>query len=120
VLRVFTRTKKLQTNDINKPGQDEVAYDRAPVVTLASLGELLKTAESELPRVRQPLLVFNSPQDHLVKPANSELIMRMAGSTDKELVPLANSFHVATLDHDADLIRERVLAFARAHATVEA
>jgi esterase/lipase len=44
----------------------------------------------------------------------------MAGSTDKELVPLANSFHVATLDHDADLIRERVLAFARAHATVEA
>jgi carboxylesterase len=117
VLRAFTRTKKLKTNDINKPGQDEVAYDRAPIVALASLGELLKTAESELPKVRQPLLVFNSPQDHLVKPANSELILRMAGSTDKELVQLANSFHVATLDHDAELIRGRVLAFARAHAT---
>jgi carboxylesterase len=116
VLRVFTRTKRLKTNDINKPGHDEVAYDRAPVVTLSTLGELLKTAESELPQVRQPLLVFNSPQDHLVKPANSELIMRRAGSQDKELVRLANSFHVATLDHDAELIRERVLAFARANA----
>ncbi len=116
VLRAFARTKRLKTNDINKPGQDEVAYDRAPTATLPSLGELLKTAESELPQVRQPLLVFSSPQDHLVKPANSELIMRMAGSSDKELVPLMNSFHVATLDHDAELIRGRVLAFARAHA----
>ncbi|MFL5800030.1 MAG: alpha/beta hydrolase [Actinomycetota bacterium] len=117
VVRLFARTKKLRTNDINKPGQDEVAYDRAPVVTLGSLGQLLKKAESELPDVRQPLLVFSSPQDHLVKPANSQLIMRKAGSTDKELVPLTNSFHVATLDHDADLIRARILQFARQHAT---
>jgi carboxylesterase len=120
VVRVFTRTTKLKTNDINKPGQDEVAYDRAPVVTLTSLAELLKKAESELPDVRQPLLVFNSPQDHLVKPANSELIMRKAGSADKELVQLANSFHVATLDHDAELIRDRILEFARANATAGA
>jgi carboxylesterase len=117
VVRLFTRTKKLRTNDINKGGQDEVAYDRAPVVTLGSLGQLLKQAESELPSVHQPLLVFSSPQDHLVKPANSELIMRKAGSTQKELVHLANSFHVATLDHDAELIRERILEFARANTT---
>jgi carboxylesterase len=117
VLRVFTRTTKLRTNDINKPGQDEVAYDRAPVVTLGSLGQFLKRAESELPQVRQPLLVFSSPQDHLVKPANSRLIMEKAGSAPKELVQLANSFHVATLDHDAELIRERILQFARANAT---
>jgi carboxylesterase len=116
VLRVFTRTTRLRTNDINKPGQDEVAYDRAPVVTLGGLGELLRKAESELSDVRQPLLVFASPQDHLVKPANSELVMRNAGSEDKELVQLTNSFHVATLDHDAELIRERILAFARATA----
>ena len=117
VLRLFTRTKKLRTNDINKPGQDEVAYDRAPVVTLSSLGRFLKQAESELPEVRQPLLVFNSPQDHLVRPANSRLIMEKAGSAEKELVELPSSFHVATLDHDAELIRTRVLEFARAHAT---
>jgi carboxylesterase len=120
VVRLFTRTMKLKTNDINKPGQDEIAYDRAPVVALASLGQLLKKAEGELPDVRQPLLVFSSPQDHLVKPSNSQLIMDMAGSTEKELVPLANSFHVATLDHDADLIRDRILIFARSHATSSA
>ena len=116
VLRVFTKTTKLRTNDINKPGQDEVAYDRAPVVTLRSLGQFLKRAESELPQVRQPLLVFSSPQDHLVKPANSRLIMEKAGSTEV-LALLANSFHVATLDHDAGLIRRRILEFARASST---
>ncbi len=118
VVRLFTRTRKLRTNDINKPGQDEVAYDRAPLVTLPSLNQLLKKTEAELPSVRQPLLVFSSAQDHLVKRANSELIMRKAGSTEKDLVPLANSFHVATLDHDADLIRTRILSFARQHATL--
>jgi esterase/lipase len=42
--------------------------------------------------------------------------MEKAGSAPKELVQLANSFHVATLDHDAELIRERILQFARANA----
>ena len=60
--------------------------------------------------------MFNSTQDHLVKPRNSELVMRMAGSAQKELVRLTNSFHVATLDHDSELIRERILEFARANA----
>jgi carboxylesterase len=117
IVRLFTRTRPLRTNDINKPGQDEVAYDRAPLVTVVSLRQLIRKAEAELPQVRQPLLVFSSPQDHQVDPGNSQLVMRMVGSTDKELVELPNSYHVATLDHDAELIRGRILSFARAHAS---
>jgi carboxylesterase len=33
--------------------------------------------------------------------------MGRLGSQEKELVELTNSYHVATLDHDAELIFER-------------
>ena len=35
------------------------------------------------------------------------------GSERKELIHCPRSYHVITLDHDAPMVRERVLAFAR-------
>jgi carboxylesterase len=58
-----------------------------------------------------PLLLFSSVDDHVVKPSNSALVMARTGSTDKELVRLTNSYHVATLDYDAEAIFERTLRF---------
>jgi carboxylesterase len=49
-----------------------------------------------------------------VKPSNSRYIFERVGSARKELISLTNSYHVATLDYDADVILERVLEFARA------
>jgi carboxylesterase len=117
VVRLFTRTTKGVVNDIKKPGQDEVGYERVPVVALPSLRRLLRVAQTDLPRVRAPLILFKSAVDHVVKPAGAKLIMQRIGSEEKELVELPNSYHVATLDHDAELIESRVLEFARAHAT---
>jgi len=117
LIRLFTRSYKLKTNDVKKPGADEVAYPRAPVTALGELGRFVKEVRSELPQVTVPLLVFRSTEDHLVKPVNSDLIMRGVASSDKELVPCPNSYHVASLDNDAEMIRERILEFARAHAT---
>jgi carboxylesterase len=65
-------------------------------------------------------LIFSAPEDHVVKPSNSRYVLRRAGSQRKELIPLPNSYHVATLDFDAELIFERTLAFARALAPGEA
>lgn len=113
---LFTRTIKAIGNDIKRPGQDELAYDRIPVRSIASLRQLQRVVVGELPQVRCPLLVFRSPQDHVVKPSNARLVMDRVGSEEKELVLCPNSYHVATLDHDADMIRERILEFARAHA----
>ena len=56
-----------------------------------------------------PLLVFSSPEDHTVKPANSARVMARAGTSHKELVSLPNSYHVATLDYDAELVFEKTL-----------
>jgi carboxylesterase len=110
--RLFMRTVKGVVNDIKKPGQDEVGYERIPTRTLPSLNRLLKSAAADLPKIALPLLVFSSSEDHTVKPSNAKLFFDRAGSTDKELVTLANSYHVATLDHDAPAMFDRILAFA--------
>jgi carboxylesterase len=108
----FVRTVKGVVNDIKKPGQNEVGYDRIPTKTLPSLNRLLKSAEADLPRIRLPLLVFSAPEDHTVKPANARLFFERAASTDKELILLTNSYHVATLDNDAPAMFDRILGFA--------
>ena len=42
------RSIKGVINDIKKPGQDEVGYDRIPTRALPSLNRLLKTAVADL------------------------------------------------------------------------
>ena len=111
--RVLMRSVKGVVNDIKKPGQDEVGYERIPTRALPSLNRLLKIAVGDLPSLRVPLIVFSSPQDHTVKPSNAKVVFERAGSPDKEIVLLPNSYHVATLDNDAPMIFERTLAFAQ-------
>jgi len=103
-------------NDIKKPGEDELPYERIPSRAIAEVARFLRLVAAELPSVRQPLLVFHSPEDHVVPKGNAELVLSRVGSAKKELVELANSYHVATLDHDAELIFERTHEFAEAVA----
>lgn len=103
-------------NDIKKPGQDEIGYDRTPLKALASQLTMWKDVRANLPKVTQPLLVFRSEDDHVVDATSVPIIFDAVSSTVTELVPLTNSFHVATLDHDAPLIFERAAAFIAEHA----
>jgi carboxylesterase len=112
VVRLFARSVKGVGNDIKKPGQNEEPYDRIPVRSLSQLHRLYRTVQRELPAVQAPVLVFSAPEDHLVKPANSRYVLDHVGSSRKELIPVPNSYHVATLDFDAELIFQRVLDFA--------
>jgi carboxylesterase len=117
-LRFFVRTVKGTGNDIKRSGEDELAYDRLPVRSLAELARFLKVVDKEMPRVRQPLLLLQSSEDHVVPNGVAEWVIDRVGSPEKELVWLTNSYHVATLDHDAELIFERTHEFAEAHAAV--
>ena len=65
-----------------------------------------------LPLLRQPLLVLQSRIDNVVEPANAHRIVQECGSTEIRLRWLENSFHVATLDHDRDLIVEELERFS--------
>ncbi len=97
--------------DIADPDGHEAAYDAAPLAPLLSLAEGADEVRADLGRVTSPLLLLNSPQDHVVPPANAETVAEgVAGPVER--VTLERSYHVATLDHDAGLIEAEAVAFA--------
>jgi carboxylesterase len=99
------------SQDIRRPGQDEGAYDRVPVAALHSLTELWAVTRRELAQITQPLLVLRSAVDHVVEPESTELLLATVSSTDVTQLVLHDSFHVATLDHDAERIFTESLEF---------
>ncbi|MEU3652683.1 alpha/beta fold hydrolase [Streptomyces sp. NPDC032161] len=104
VARHLVRTTKGLANDIAKEGSPELGYDRVPLHAAHSLRQFLRLVDAELPQVTQPLLLLHSPQDHVVPPADSARILSRVSSTDVEEILLEQSYHVATLDHDAERI----------------
>lgn len=100
-------------NDIAKPGILEGAYARTPVRAAASLRRFQNVVRADLGRVTQPLLVFHSVHDHVVEPVNSELVLRGVSSKDATEVLLEDSYHVATLDHDAPRIFDGTVEFIK-------
>jgi carboxylesterase len=101
------------TSDIALEGGAEVGYGRTPLQAVHSLTRLWRLVQGALPQVTQPLLLLRSRTDHIVHPSNSALLLSRVSSTDVTEVVLERSYHVATLDHDAELIFERSEAFVR-------
>jgi carboxylesterase len=97
--------------DIKKPGVDEEAADRTPVVAFASLQKLWRTTVADLAAVRAPILMYRSREDHVVDDLSAELLKKGAVNTEVREVMLENSYHVATLDNDAPTIFEGSVEF---------
>ncbi|MFG6149142.1 alpha/beta hydrolase [Halobacillus sp. B23F22_1] len=98
-------------SDIKKAGVTELAYDKTPVASIEHLILMMTRVHDELAKIHCPILVIVSEEDHIVPPENSEMIFNTVLSEHKELIHLENSYHVATLDTDLDLITERSLEF---------
>ena len=103
-------------SDIKQPGIQELAYPVVPVPAVRQLYALMGVVNELLPRIVCPALVIHSREDHVVTPANGTYVLEHISSTDKELLWLENSYHVATLDNDKELIARRSLEFIRKHA----
>ena len=91
-------------NDIKKPGQDEIGYPRLPLKGLAAVTKMWRSVVPDLPRVTQPLLYFRSSEDHVIDASSSETVLGAISSRDVAERVLTNSYHVATLDHEAPII----------------
>lgn len=98
-------------NDIAKPGVEEYGYDRTPLKALHSMTLGWKALRAELPKVTAPLLLWRSAQDHVVDPSSARIILSSVSSPVAEERVLTDSFHVATLDHDAPTIFEESVGF---------
>jgi len=94
----------------------ELAYSVVPVPTIKEIMALAKVTDEMLPRITCPALIITSRDDHVVPPANAEYILQHISSEQKRLLWLENSYHVATLDNDKDLIVQESVAFLHAHA----
>jgi carboxylesterase len=91
-------------NDVADPAAREIAYDRNPLHALHSQTKLWADVITHLDRVTQPLLVFRSEQDHVVDPSSVAILRDRLVSSDVEFRTLTRSFHVATLDYEAEEI----------------
>jgi len=101
------------SNDIALPGADEGAYDRIPLKAAHSLSQMWRDVKENLSKVENPLLLFRSAVDHVVEASNAAHILAHVSSTDATEVVLADSYHVATLDHDAEIIVRDSIEFVR-------
>jgi carboxylesterase len=100
-------------NDIKKPGIEEHCYTRLPLKALHAMMQMWRVTREDLPKVTQPLLMFRSAEDHVVEPLSGRIIAQRVSSRDLCERVLEDSYHVATLDHDAPAIFEESLEFVR-------
>jgi carboxylesterase len=98
-------------NDIKRKGVTEYSYDKLPYRGVHQLLTMLKVTRALLPTIKLPMQLFHSVDDHTLPVSNTEIIMREIGSKNKSRIELLNSFHVATLDHDNELIFANSLTF---------
>lgn len=110
VIWPLVRTMPAIASDIAAPGVVEEAYERTPLRSVAQLRALTAQVRRGLPRVRTPILLATSPRDGVVDPRDSDLVAARAGGVVERL-RLADSRHVATLDHDAPRIFGTSLRF---------
>jgi carboxylesterase len=105
--------------DIKKPGIEEDAADRTPLVALGSMLRLWRATVADLAALRAPVLMYRSRTDHVLDSLSGELLFAGARNTTVREVILEDSYHVATLDNDAPTILDGSLEFIRSLAPVE-
>lgn len=100
-------------DDIKKPGVSEYAYKKTPLKPLASMLEAWKQIRADLPQVTAPVLLFRAADDHVVDPSSARLILAGISSPDASERVLTESYHVATIDNDAEQIFSESADFIR-------
>lgn len=100
-------------SDIKKFDVVQWKYDRTPLRAAHQLLLLLEHARSQLKKIKIPLLLIRSIEDHTLPATNSRIILDRIGSRIKEEVVLANSYHVAPLDNDQELLFKASIDFIK-------
>jgi carboxylesterase len=115
ILKYLIKSTPAIANDIKDPSQKELAYDKTPTAGAHEMIKLTKLVVSNLNKVNQPQLIFKSKEDHVVPLKNVQFTIDRISSKEKEVIWLENSYHVATMDFDKDLICEKSLEFVEKH-----
>ncbi|MFC7497586.1 MULTISPECIES: alpha/beta hydrolase [unclassified Nocardioides] len=111
VLKHLVKSFPGLADDIKKPGAEEHGYARTPLKAIHTLFQAWPPLIADLPRITAPILYLRSTEDHVVDEASEPIITSRVSSTDVSVVRLEDSYHVATVDNDAQRIFDESAAF---------
>lgn len=94
--------------DIKKPSVFEITYDKVPIKAIHQLLALMEDTKKKITQVSCPTFIFKSAIDHVVSPGNSDFILHYVSSDIKKQTVLEHSYHVASMDYDAQLIVDTI------------
>ena len=110
----LSRLQKMRTSvgdDIKRPGITEWGYDALPTRGVYQLLKMLRITRRNLKNITVPIQLFHSVEDHTLPVTNTEIILDEIGSLNKSRIELVNSYHVATMDYDQELIFQNSLTY---------
>lgn len=116
LVSTFVTSVKAIGSDIAKPGNNELAYDRTPLRAAHSMMRMWVDIRALLDLVTCPTLVFRSAVDHVVPAVSTQFILNHISSEDLAEHVLTRSYHVATMDYDAEQIFSGTLEFLARHS----
>jgi carboxylesterase len=116
LLRFIIKSTPAIAGDIKDPSAKELAYDRSPTEGVYQMTRLIKKVKKDFGLIKMPSLIFKSRDDHILPVKNATYTYSKIPSNDKELIWLDNSYHVATMDFDKDLIIEKTIYFINRHS----
>jgi carboxylesterase len=119
VLKLLVPSVKGIASDIKNPQATELGYDRTPTKAAATLPGLWRSTQQHLSELTQPILAFHSTDDHVVGPGSLKVLASAVKPGQLEVRELPDSYHVATLDNDAEAIFAGSLEFVRVHSEVK-
>ncbi|MBD1382304.1 alpha/beta hydrolase [Metabacillus arenae] len=97
--------------DIKAKNVKEITHNQIPLASIKKLLALMGETKQRLGYITAPVLLFKSPEDHVVPAHCSDKIYNHVLSTHKEMVELNNSYHVASMDNDKQLIVQYTVQF---------
>jgi carboxylesterase len=98
------------TSDIKKVGTTEAKYEGWPLRALQSVIDGVEVVDANLSAITAPSLLLSSREDHTVAPENGdEIVEKSSGPVER--IWLEESYHVATLDNDQELVENATLEF---------
>jgi carboxylesterase len=107
----FQKMRSSVGDDIKRPGITEWGYDALPTRGIHQLLKMLRVTRRNLKNVTVPVQLFHSVEDHTLPVTNTEIILSQISSSNKTRIELVNSYHVATMDYDQELIFQNSLTF---------
>jgi carboxylesterase len=115
IIDLLRRWRDWDEPDIRDRSQwsQHIGYRNAPFRASLQMIRLVKETYALIPAIRVPLLVIQSKRDHTVLPQNARWLLERAVSAHRQVLWLEDSYHVATLDFDAQRVGAATAAFCQ-------